>query len=93
MPKIRFTRDYQVKGDGGAEYKQDQVITCSRATAEHFTRKDVAVLAVDKPVKAVEKTEKKFGAASAQAPASKKPTANELKPPVSQPSPSTTTTK
>lgn len=47
MPFIKFLADHTVKAVNGATYRKGDVVECSASSAEHFTRRDLAVVCED----------------------------------------------
>jgi hypothetical protein len=42
--KIKFTRNYRVQDDEGKEYEAGQSVTLPESSANHFLRREVAVV-------------------------------------------------
>lgn len=52
MPRIAFTRNYEVKDGSGTRYTKGQTLDCSEASANHFINRRAAVLASEVKAKA-----------------------------------------
>lgn len=58
--RIKFTRDYAVKAEGGEKYAAGQEVEVSEASARHFINRRAAEEVKDKPpAKAAAKTDPK----------------------------------
>lgn len=69
MQTIRFTVDHEVPDGTGAKYKAGQVVRLSVASAQHFTKRSLAVEVTDEPRSELEGIEKDSGAEASGSPA------------------------